>query len=80
MKNSERVDRASRHISASPTSAYRAFSEPGSIIQWMAPAGMAAAMIANARELPNSIIVNFGVMWSARGMTPKWQMNMLENP
>lgn len=46
MKYSERVDRASRHISASPMSAYRAFSEPGSILQWMAPAGMAAAMIA----------------------------------
>lgn len=46
MTNSERVDFASRCIVAPPTAIYRAFSESSAIVQWMAPAGMTASMLA----------------------------------
>lgn len=43
--NPERIDVASRRISASPTEIYRAFSEPSAIVQWMAPSDMTATLL-----------------------------------
>ncbi len=41
----ERVDRASRVIHASPSAIYRAFAEPGLMEQWLPPEGMTGEML-----------------------------------
>jgi uncharacterized protein YndB with AHSA1/START domain len=42
---SARIDSASRLISALPETIYRAFAEPGALVQWLPPANMTGAML-----------------------------------